>query len=64
MMARNHGYVYYEMDCAMNLTNPYPPLDVSNPTMEGLRGRSVKVIALTLVKFNLFLEGIAGNILN
>ena len=48
----------------MNLTNPYPPLDVSNPTMEGLRGRSVKVIALTLVKFNLFLEGIAGNILN
>ena len=33
LLARNHGYVYYEADCFGALKNPYVPLDVDNPSM-------------------------------
>ena len=34
LLAKNHGFVYYEGDCFMHSLNPYIPLDVSNPTMQ------------------------------
>ena len=30
MLAKNHGYVYYEGDCFTHMANPYVPLDVDN----------------------------------
>merc|ERR1719320_2422299 len=33
LLARNHGYVYYEADCFGSLKNPYVPLDMADPTM-------------------------------
>ena len=33
LLARNHGYVYYEADCFGGCKNPYVPLDVENPSM-------------------------------
>jgi len=33
LLARNHGYVYYEADCFGGCKNPYVPLDAENPSM-------------------------------
>ena len=33
LLARHHGFVYYEVDCFRQLRNPFIPLDVPNPTM-------------------------------
>merc|ERR1719320_1584549 len=33
LLARGHGYVYYEADCFGSLRNPYVPLDVADPSM-------------------------------
>jgi len=33
ILARNHGYVYYEADCFGACRNPYVPLDADNPSM-------------------------------
>merc|ERR1719228_2184879 len=33
LLAREHGYVYYEADCFFALKNPYIPPDVENPSM-------------------------------
>merc|ERR1719219_1703015 len=33
ILARNHGYVYYEADCFGACRNPYVPLDAENPSM-------------------------------
>ena len=33
LLARNHGYVYYEADCFFALKNPYVALDVEDPSM-------------------------------
>ena len=32
-LAQNSDYVYYEADCFLNLTNPYLPLDVKDPSL-------------------------------
>jgi len=42
LLARNHGYVYYEADCFMGLKNPYVPLDVANPSMAQLYQKVLK----------------------
>ena len=42
LLAREHGYVYYEADCFNNLKNPYIPVDTPNPTMAQLNQRSLK----------------------
>ena len=42
LLARNHGYVYYEADCFGSLKNPYVPLDVENPTMAQMYQKALK----------------------
>merc|ERR1712013_273498 len=42
LLARNHGYVYYEADCFMGLKNPYVPLDVANPSMAQMHQKVLK----------------------
>merc|ERR1719232_2286297 len=39
ILARNHGFVYYEADCFGSLKNPYIPLDVDNPSMAQMNQR-------------------------
>jgi len=39
ILARNHGFVYYEADCFGALKNPYVPLDVDNPSMAQMNQR-------------------------
>ena len=34
LLAKNHGFVYYEGDCFTHLSNPYIPMDIENPTMQ------------------------------
>merc|ERR1712004_847929 len=33
LFAKEHGHVYYEADCFMNLLNPYISLDVAEPSL-------------------------------
>ena len=33
MLARQHGFVYYEADCFGSIKNPYVPLDSEDPSM-------------------------------
>ena len=33
LLARDHGYVYYEADCFFALKNPYVPVDAEDPSM-------------------------------
>ena len=42
MLARNHGYVYYEADCFGGLKNPFVPLDVADPSMAMLQQKVLK----------------------
>merc|ERR1712179_823857 len=42
LLARNHGYVYYEADCFMAGKNPYVPLDVANPSMAQMYQKVLK----------------------
>jgi len=42
LLAKNHGYVYYEADCFMGLKNPYVPLDSDNPSMAQLYQKVLK----------------------
>ena len=42
LLARNHGYVYYEADCFMTFKNPYVPLDVANPSLAQLTQKVLK----------------------
>ena len=42
MLARDHGYVYYEADCFDGLKNPYVPLNVENPTMAQMNQKMLK----------------------
>ena len=42
ILARNHGYVYYEADCFAILKNPYIPLDVDNPSLAQIQQATLK----------------------
>jgi len=42
LLAREHGYVYYEADCFNNCKNPYIPVDTPDPTMAQMNQRSLK----------------------
>ena len=42
LLARNHGYVYYEADCFMAFKNPYVALDVPNPSMAQMYQKVLK----------------------
>ena len=43
LLAKNHGYVYFEADCFMNLVNPYIPLDAAEPSLAQMNQKGVKV---------------------
>ena len=42
MLARNHGYVYYEADNFAGMKNPYVPVDVENPSMAQFNQKKLK----------------------
>merc|ERR1711936_1541724 len=42
LLARDHGFVYYEADCFMGLKNPYVPLNVNNPSMAQMHQKVLK----------------------
>ena len=42
-MARKNGYVYYEADAVMSLTNPFIDIFVDNPTMAMFSSKALKV---------------------
>merc|ERR1711971_1448450 len=41
LLAREHGYVFYEGDCFFNLKNPYIPADVENPSVAQVKQRKL-----------------------
>ena len=41
LLAKNHGYVYYEGDCFNSCKNPYIPVDAPDPTMAHLNQRKL-----------------------
>ena len=42
LLARKHGYVYYEADCFGHMKNPYIPLDADNPSLAQIHQRTLK----------------------
>ena len=42
-LAREKGWIYYEADCYSSSINPFVPLDVSEPTMEHMKQKPIKV---------------------
>jgi len=67
LLAKNHGYVYYEADCFMGLKNPYVPLDTDNPSMaqmyqKVLKGPGMEERQAVVKKFQtIFGDIMAGN---
>ena len=66
ILARNHGYVYYEADCFAILKNPYIPLDVENPSLAQIHQATLKgpgmeerkvVIDKTVEEWNKVMQG-------
>ena len=43
LLARNHGYVYYEADCLINFVNPFVDIMHPNPTMAQMNQNPLKV---------------------
>ena len=41
VLGRREGWVYYEVDCFLQLRNPFIPLDVPNPTIQQSRQRTL-----------------------
>ena len=41
LLARQEGWVYYEVDCFLQLRNPFIPLDVPNPSIQQSRQRAL-----------------------
>ena len=50
LMARNHNYVYYELDCICSAVNPYIDISVDNPTMQQTKQKSLKIVSEDFVK--------------
>ena len=42
ILARDHGYVYYEADCFSSMKNPYVPVDVDNPSLAQINQKNLK----------------------
>ena len=42
LLARNHGYVYYEADCFNGCKNPYVPIDAPDPSMAQINQKQLK----------------------
>ena len=41
LLARSHGYVYYEADCIGSLRNPYVPLEVADPSVAQMHQKAL-----------------------
>jgi hypothetical protein len=41
LLARHHGFVYYEADCFFGIRNPYIPTDVPEPSLAQTRQRKL-----------------------
>jgi len=41
LLAKEHGYVYFEADCFMNMINPYIPLDAAEPSLAQMNQKGV-----------------------
>jgi len=41
LLARSHGYVYYEADCFGSLRNPYVPLEVADPSVAQMHQKAL-----------------------
>ena len=44
ILARDHGYVYYEADAFGGMLNPFNPLDSDNPSMSTAKQKTLKGI--------------------
>ena len=42
LLARDHGYVYYEGDCFQSCRNPYIPVQVQDPSMAQMQQRPLR----------------------
>ena len=42
LLARDHGYVYYEADCWGSIRNPFVPLDAENPSMAQFKQKNLR----------------------
>jgi len=42
LLAKNHGYAFYETDCFAFLRNPYVPADSENPTLDSLKQKPLR----------------------
>ena len=44
LLARNHGYVYYEADCLSMFVNPFVDIMDPNPSMAQMKQKPLKVL--------------------
>ena len=65
-MSREHGFVYYEGDCFLNMRNPYIPPHVENPSLAQFQQRKLsgngkaereKVVEKVLAEYKAVMEG-------
>ena len=42
MLARDHGYVYYEADCFGSIRNPFVPLEAEDPSMAQFKQKNLR----------------------
>ena len=44
LLARKHGYIYYEADCFGMFANPFVDPNVEEPTLQVLKQKPLKVL--------------------
>ena len=42
LLARSHGYVYYEADCFGSIRNPFVPLEAEDPSMAQFKQKNLR----------------------
>ena len=66
LLSREHGFVYYEGDCFLNMRNPYIPPHVENPSLAQFQQRKLsgngkaereKVVEKVLAEYKAVMEG-------
>ena len=66
LLSREHGFVYYEGDCFLNMRNPYIPPYVENPSLAQFQQRKLsgngkaereKVVEKVLAEYKAVMEG-------
>ena len=49
LLARNHGFIYYEADAFFMMCNPFNDINVDNPSMSTIKQKPLKVNELFFV---------------